>query len=167
MKEISKEKRISKELKRLTELFSEVDGNQRSIALPLLQNAAFMAVTLQDLQETILESGTTDIYTNGENQTGVKQSAELQAYNSLIKNYTAVIKSLSKLLPPEKRPAVTYSYVKPEPPEPSDLEKEHEKEIQEMSRQNTHYVCMWSDELEKRKALEEELNKLKKEINYD
>lgn len=162
MKEISKEKRITKELKRLTELFAEVDGNQRSIALPLLQNAAFMAVTLQDLQETILESGTTDIYTNGENQTGVKQSAELQAYNSLIKNYASLIKSLSKLLPPEKRQAVSAIPVQPTPEEISEIEKwkrqweeEHDLRIQAQIDKAVEY--------QKRQRLEDELKRTRKE----
>ena len=100
---LSKEERIIAELERLTERFEVVDGNQRAIVGPLLQNAAFMKVTLEDLQERINEEGVTEIYQNGANQQGIKQSATLQSYNSLIKNYASVIKTLAQLLPPEKR----------------------------------------------------------------
>ena len=62
-----------------------------------------MKVTLEDLQESIIMQGTTDEYQNGANQHGIKQSAQLQAYNSLIKNYANVIKTLSGLLPREKK----------------------------------------------------------------
>ena len=78
---------------------------------PLLQNAAFMAITLEDLQETINAEGATDEYQNGANQRGIKQSATLQSYNALIKNYTTVIKTLSSILPPEEKPVKGYDAI--------------------------------------------------------
>ena len=71
---------------------------------PILQNAAFMRVTLEDLQQLILEEGVVDEYQNGENQHGKKQSAALQSYNALVKNYAAVSKTLTQMLPPERKP---------------------------------------------------------------
>ena len=50
-----------------------------------------MKVTLEDLQEAINENGVTEEYQNGANQRGIKQSATLQSYNALIKNYASVI----------------------------------------------------------------------------
>lgn len=105
MPKITKETRINEELERLNGFFISIDGNQRAAVTPLIQNAAFMKVTLEDLQATINADGTTDEYQNGANQYGVKQSATLQAYNSLIKNYANVIKNLAQLLPPEKKKA--------------------------------------------------------------
>ena len=107
MEELSKEKRIEAELNRLTVLFQEIDANQRSIVSPLIQNAAFEKVTLEDLQEQINTEGVTEIYTNGANQQGVKQSAALQSYVSLMKTYAAVIKTLAQLVPPEKRAKIS------------------------------------------------------------
>lgn len=103
MPKITKEKRISQELARISVFFEEVDANQRAIVSPLLQNAAFMKVTLEDLQEIINTEGVTEVYQNGANQHGVKQSATLQSYNALVKNFAAVIRTLSQLLPPEKK----------------------------------------------------------------
>lgn len=105
-KTISKDSRISAELDRLSRLFENVDGNQRAIVAPLLQNAAFMRITLEDLQEIIIAEGVTDVYQNGANQHGVKQSATLQSYNALIKNYAAVVRNLAILLPREVKPLV-------------------------------------------------------------
>lgn len=99
MEEKSKEIRISDELARISRSFANVDDNKRSIVAPLLQNAAFMKVTLEDLQKTINEEGATDSYKNGANQFGVKQSATLQAYNSLVKNFTTIMKTLAQLVP--------------------------------------------------------------------
>ena len=70
---------------------------------PLLQNAAFMKVTLEDLQKAINENGVTDSYQNGANQSGTKASADLQAYNSLAKVYNALMDKLSAKLPKEIR----------------------------------------------------------------
>jgi len=99
----SKEQRIKTELDRLEILFEKIDENKKTILASLLQNAAFMRITLEDLQEIINAEGVTDEYQNGANQRGIKQSATLQGYNALIKNYTIVIKALIQLLPPEER----------------------------------------------------------------
>ena len=104
---MDKEKRIKKELSRISVYFDDVAENQRAIVAPLLQNAAFMKVTLEDLQAEINANGPTDEYQNGANQRGIKQSATLQSYNALIKNYASVIKTLSQLLPPEKKATLT------------------------------------------------------------
>lgn len=66
-----------------------------------------MKVTLDDLQEYIAENGVIDYYQNGANQSGLKPSAALQSYNSLIKNYSATVKSLCFYLPPMKKQSFT------------------------------------------------------------
>lgn len=103
MAEISKEKRIKTEYGRMKELFSAMPENELRFCDPLLQNAAFMKVTLEDLQQAINENGVTDSYQNGANQSGTKASADLQAYNSLAKVYNALMDKLSAKLPKEVR----------------------------------------------------------------
>lgn len=134
MGEISKEKRIKEELERIKKRFEKVDGNQKAIVSPLLQNAAFMKVTLEDLQEKINTEGVTEVYQNGANQKGIKQSATLQSYNSLIKNYASVIKSLSQLLPPEEKKTVYFDLGTVREKTPEDIERE-EAEREERQRQ--------------------------------
>lgn len=104
MDEAVNKTRIEEECARITSRFSRADANQRAIVTPLIQNAAFMKVTLEDLQEIINAEGVIDEYKNGANQYGQKQSATLQSYNALIKNYASVIKTLSQILPPEEKP---------------------------------------------------------------
>ena len=101
--DFSKSERIEKELTRISKIFEKADGNDRIIIFPLLQNAAFMKVTLEDLQEIINAEGVTEEYQNGANQRGIKQSATLQSYNALIKNYTSVVKALMQYVPSEVR----------------------------------------------------------------
>jgi hypothetical protein len=101
--ELTKDQRISEEYERMKELFSAMPENELRFCDPLLQNAAFMKVTLEDLQQAINENGVTDSYQNGANQSGTKASADLQAYNSLAKVYNALMGKLSGKLPKEVR----------------------------------------------------------------
>lgn len=97
----AKEKRITKENKKLHKIFKDLDlDRQRTQFLEsTINNLAFMAIALEDLQAEINENGYTEIYTNGANQCGVKDSAALKAYNNLIKNYNMSIKTVSAFLP--------------------------------------------------------------------
>ena len=54
------------------------------------------------LRQKIAEKGYTEEYQNGANQKGVKKSAEVEIYNTMIKNYMAVIKQLTDLVPKEQ-----------------------------------------------------------------
>lgn len=96
---MTKEERIKEEFERIVVFYKDISPNQREIAMPLLQNSAFMKVTLEDLQEIINEEGVEDEYKNGANQYGTKPSAVIQAYNSMLKNYAGVQLKLMQLLP--------------------------------------------------------------------
>ena len=100
---LSKETRIKRELNRLKKFYSELPQNRLAIVMPLLENMAFMKITLDDLQKRINEHGCSDEYKNGENQYGRKAGADLQAYNSLVKNFNTISDRLEKMLPPERR----------------------------------------------------------------
>ena len=89
------------ELARLVELFSPLPANERMFIQPLLENAAFMRVTLDELQIKIRLEGATDEYKNGANQCGVKISAAIQAYNQLMKTYHTLMDKLMAKLPQE------------------------------------------------------------------
>ena len=94
-----KVKRIKKELTKLKKLFKDLDGDTMETVISLIRNAAFMIVTLEDLQETINIIGCVSEYQNGENQFGTKKSPEVEIYNTMIKNHMSIIKQLSDLLP--------------------------------------------------------------------
>lgn len=151
MAENTKEKRIKAELKRLQAKFELVDANQREVAAQLLQNAAFMGVTLQDLQEIINAQGVTDEYRNGANQYGTKASATLQSYNALIKNYTAVIKTLAALVPREQKETRKPWELEPKTPEELAAEEERQAAI-EYGAQEAGLMLEWGRELDRRRA---------------
>jgi len=102
-KELTKEEKIKKEKTRLKGIFKELDENKKKLVTPLIEKAAFMSVELDILQETIEEEGWTSEYQNGANQWGTKKSPEAETYIALSKNYAAVIKQLTELVPAAAR----------------------------------------------------------------
>jgi hypothetical protein len=100
-KDLTKEERIKREIRRLNKIYKEMDPDSKKAIKSLIENAAFMAVTLEDLQETINREGVISEYQNGANQWGTKKSPEVEVYNTMIKHYMAIIKQLTDLLPKE------------------------------------------------------------------
>lgn len=98
----TKEDYIRAEKKRLAKIFDRLPQNAASAAEKLIDNAAFMAVSLQELQEIINEKGYVEEYQNGANQSGIKKSSECDIYNTMIKNFNATMKQLFDLLPDGK-----------------------------------------------------------------
>lgn len=97
--ELSKEERISIEIKKLNAIFTKLNLKTKKSVHSLIENAAFMSITLEDLQKEINLNGIVEKYKNGENQFGVKKSASVEVYNQMIKNHMGIMKQLSELLP--------------------------------------------------------------------
>ena len=93
---MTKDERIQNERLRLAALFTDLERDQFYIVLGLIDQAAFLRVTLEDIQA---ETTATDEYKNGKNQHGQKISATLQAYNQTEKVYQKLIIQLMKYLP--------------------------------------------------------------------
>lgn len=90
----------TKEQKKLTKIFSAVlEPDEMSKVLGLVENAAFMRVSLRELQQDIQEHGFIEAYQNGPNQSGTKDSVYLRAYNNLLKSYNTTMKQLIAAAP--------------------------------------------------------------------
>lgn len=98
-----KEKRIRKETKRLKAIFDGLEPNKLKAVDALIARAAFITVSLQDLEAELNETGWTETYTNGRNQEGVKKAAAAEAHISLTKNLNAIMKQLLELVPPAQK----------------------------------------------------------------
>lgn len=100
---VRKNKAIKKELNRLKKLFKDLPENKKKISEKLIDNAAFMSVSLEELKKDIILYGVKETYVNGKEQFGFKESIESKTYNITIKNYMAIIKQLNEMLPEEKK----------------------------------------------------------------
>lgn len=99
--EIAKQQEIKKEITKINRLYKDMDSKVKKSVSSLIENAAFMAVTLRELQEYLNKNGLTCEYQNGENQWGTKKAPEIEIYNTMIKNFISAMKSLTDLLPKE------------------------------------------------------------------
>lgn len=111
--DMTKDDYIRAETKRLHVIFGNLPQDAAAVAEKLIENAAFMAVSLRELQEAINKKGYVEEYQNGANQSGVKKSSEVEVYNTMIKNFNVTMKQLIDLLPDsagagKKNPVLDY-----------------------------------------------------------
>ncbi|MBS5802655.1 MAG: hypothetical protein KIC80_06555 [Brachyspira sp.] len=92
------DKKIRAEKKKLLKILSKIDENLIKICDSLLENVAFMSVILDDLVKTIKTDGVKEVYKNGKNQFGFKESVESQSYNKYMKSYQSSMKLLIDML---------------------------------------------------------------------
>ena len=90
----AKQKLQKSKLQKLNKIFKMIPDERKTVCSDLIQNCAFLAVELEDLQGLMQETGAVEHYQNGENQSGYKVSSACQAYNSLAKTYTTNVKVL-------------------------------------------------------------------------
>lgn len=93
--------RIIQERLKLVKQFNKIEKKKLKIVEKLIDNAAFMAVLLEDIRQKINENGYMVEYKNGDNQYGLKKSPEIEIFNQTISNYSKTIKQLTDLLPVE------------------------------------------------------------------
>lgn len=92
------DERVRNEYKRLLKLFSRAHGERLKLARKLISRAAFMGITLDDLEKEIRAEGVTEIYQNGANQQGIKKSSKVEVYNATLKSFTPIMKQLNDML---------------------------------------------------------------------
>lgn len=103
MAKASKETRIKKETKRLMGVFKDLEPNKLKTVDALIARAAYITVTLQELEEDLNVEGWVEEYNNGRLQSGMKKSAKAEVHISLTKNLNAIMKQLLDLVPPEQK----------------------------------------------------------------
>lgn len=90
--------RIKAEYNRLMLLFKKAPEKHLSLARKLISRAAFLAVTIDDLEKDIAENGYEDEYQNGATQSGKKKSAAAELHVTYSKNLFTVMKQLNDML---------------------------------------------------------------------
>jgi hypothetical protein len=102
-RELTKEEKIKKEISRIKRALKDLDKNKLTVVEPLIKTAAFMAVSLPELEATINENGFVVEYKNGENQYGTKQSDEVKTLLAMQKNLCTAVKTLADIAPATKK----------------------------------------------------------------
>ncbi len=97
---IEKDRQISNEVKRLSNIFKDIEKSKRLSAKGFIEEAAYMKATLKELKAAIDEQGPIDKMPQGEYSI-LREHPALKAYNTMVQRYTTVIDKLTGLLPKE------------------------------------------------------------------
>ena len=98
----SKDRRVREELKRLSALFKKADEAKRAFIQRPVEQMAWLAVSIADLQKDIDENGAVVPYVNGRNQSGLQANPSCRLLIDYQKLYTAASKALLPVLPEDQ-----------------------------------------------------------------
>ena len=101
-RELTKAERIGRERRRLTGLFRAVEERKKKTVLGLIDRAAFLRVTLDELEADLQENGTTEQFSQGNQEPYARERPESRIYASMNANYQKIIKQLTDLLPKDE-----------------------------------------------------------------
>lgn len=97
--DLTREERISKEIKRLKGLLKNIHQDKLKAAEGIINRIAFMQITLEDLESDINENGAIEPFSQTESIVYDRERPATRIYNATIKNYNTTCKQLFDLLP--------------------------------------------------------------------
>ena len=102
-KEKTKAERTRAEKNRLNRIYKDISKENKNIIEGLINRAAFMRVTLEDMEADLDENGFVEPFSQSEKLEPYERERPVaRLYNTMNKNYQSIIKQLSDLLPKEK-----------------------------------------------------------------
>lgn len=98
MADIQLNARQKKEQNRINRIYKKLPKERFEIAKKLIERAAYMAISLEEMEEKMNADGL--IVTMPQGNYEIKRAHPLlQPYNAMVKNYNAIIKQLNDLAP--------------------------------------------------------------------
>lgn len=95
---MTKDERIQKETERLKKIFKDIPKNEFDTVIKLIDNVAFMSVTLEDLIEKINTEPLVVETVNG-SQSFSKENPAITSYNKMYSNFNKGMQQLISLFP--------------------------------------------------------------------
>lgn len=99
-KDLDKEKNIKQEINRIKKLYKDFPKDKLKALNGLINEAAFIKVSLEELRENLLSNGFTEVFEQGEQRFN-RERPEVKIYTTFIQRYSNVMKQLIDLLPVE------------------------------------------------------------------
>ena len=93
-----KDERIKKEIERLTNLCKDISVSEKETVTKLIDNVAFLSITLEDLME-LINTQPLIVKTKNASQTFLKENPAITAYNKTYPNFSKGIQQLLSLMP--------------------------------------------------------------------
>jgi PP-loop superfamily ATP-utilizing enzyme len=94
-----KEIKIKRLVEKYEQMCSALDENKKKVVKKLYTEAAFMEVTLEELQARINKEGAIIETTNGNGFPVILENPAQKSYNTMIRNYNTIIKTLAEIIP--------------------------------------------------------------------
>lgn len=102
-KEKTKEERIKAEDRRLRRIFKELPKNSLHSVDGLIKRAAFMRVTLEDMEKDLDENGFVELFSQSDKTEPYERERPVaRLYNTMNKNYQSIIKGIADQVPKVK-----------------------------------------------------------------
>lgn len=94
-----KDKRTKKEIRRLNSIYKEIGKNEKSHIDGLVKRAAYMRVTLEEMELDLNENGFTEMFSQSEKAEPYERERPIaRLYNTMNKNYQSITKQLSEFI---------------------------------------------------------------------
>lgn len=90
--------RQKKEQNRIKKIYKNLPKERLEIAKKLIERAAYMLISLEDMEQKISEDGLVVVMPQGSYEIE-RAHPLLQPYNAMVKNYNATIKQLNEMSP--------------------------------------------------------------------
>ena len=99
-KDLDKEKNIKQEINRIKKLYKDFPKEKSKVLEGLINESAFIKVSLEELRDNLLKNGFTEVFEQGEQRFN-RERPEVKIYTTFIQRYSNVMKQLIDLLPVE------------------------------------------------------------------
>ena len=98
--QLEKEKKIKQEINRIKKLYKDFPKDKAKVLEGLMNEAAFMRISLEELRNDLIKNGMTELFEQGE-QAFMRERPEVKVYTNFIQKYSVVMKQLIDVLPVE------------------------------------------------------------------
>jgi hypothetical protein len=98
--DLNKEKNIKQEINRIKKLYKDFPKEKSKVLEGLINESAFIKVSLEELRDNLLKNGFTEVFEQGEQRFN-RERPEVKIYTTFIQRYSNVMKQLIDLLPVE------------------------------------------------------------------
>lgn len=98
--QLKREKNIKQEINRIKKLYKDFPKDKTKALEGLINESAFMKVSLEETRVDLIKNGFTELFEQGE-QCFKRERPEFKIYTSLMQRYPTTMKLLIDLLPAE------------------------------------------------------------------
>lgn len=99
-KDLSKDERVSKEIKRLKRIYKDLPKDTLMVVEGLIVEAADLRIRLEDIRKDLDENGYDEMFSQSENQEPYeRERPQARRYIAMNKNYQSIMKQLGDYIP--------------------------------------------------------------------